>query len=107
MTTSEGRQQLRQKEAVTEAATPVVQVEEAAPMTAPPCEKKPDGSWRIRGVYHHQVLKAGLRLLNERWNTPERELVDLPKTMMRAGLFRDLLIGKIRLQSVPREELLQ
>jgi len=46
------------------------------------------------------VLKAGLRLLNERWNTPESKLIELPKSMMRAGLFRDLLTGKIRLQSV-------
>jgi len=47
-----------------------------------------------------QVLKAGLRLIDERWGLLGKGLGDLADGMLRSSLFRDLLSGKIRLQSV-------
>merc|ERR1711972_705738 len=60
------------------------------------------GEWRIKGVYEHQVLKAGLRRLDQNW--PVDGLLELPSGIFRQKILRDLLSGMIRLQSVPNND---
>merc|ERR1719210_428436 len=74
---------------------------------APPVDQLSEREWRIKGVYDHQVLKAGLRRLDIEWTSGATGLFDLPRgkdgsaLLFRESLFRDLLAGKIQLQSVP------
>jgi len=106
LSTVEGRQQHRAAEEAAEAKNGTsVRVVEEAPMLAPPVESIASGEWRIRGVYEHQVLKAGLRLLDKEW--PTDNLLDFPRGkdgVLREKLLGDLLGGKIRLQSVLNNE---
>lgn len=80
-------------------------------MLKPPVELLEDGQWRIKGVYEHQVLKAGLRQLSERWCQDQADLLSFPKgsdgrpLMFREKFFRDLLEGSVRLQSLPARDI--
>lgn len=106
MVTSEGRQKLREVEAAAEDA------EDSRPqhveiLRKPPVESRGEEEWRICGVYTHQVLKAGLRQLDDAW--PVDELfefsrggnLDAGRGLKMESLLRNLLAGSIRLQSVP------
>lgn len=78
-------------------------------MRAPPVEGRGEGEWRIAGVYKHQVLKAGLRKLDETWSEERlfefvsegQATLDAGKGLMRQKLVKDMLAGTIRLQSIP------
>jgi len=111
LSTAQSRQQARDTEAVEEAkirqARPAVPEEK--PMLVPPAQALGADGWRISGVYEHQVLKAGLRQLDNRWTT--EGLQDLPKAkdgsasgFLRGKLLVDMLTGRISLQSVPRHD---
>jgi len=108
ITTAEGRQELRKVEEVkaAEAAKengPSKQSVET-PMLAPPTKQLNEGSWRIQGLYEHQALKVGLRRLDVSWEVDS--LLEFPRgkdggaLLFRELLFKQLLMGKIRLQSV-------
>eukprot|EP00927_Polykrikos_kofoidii_P080070 TRINITY_DN76936_c0_g1_i1.p1 TRINITY_DN76936_c0_g1~~TRINITY_DN76936_c0_g1_i1.p1 ORF type:complete len:747 (-),score=129.87 TRINITY_DN76936_c0_g1_i1:189-2306(-) len=105
LSTVEGRQ--RHQETQDRLVPPPVFVDNNDKMLAPPVEPAGEGLQRIRGVYEHMVLKVGLRLLDERWATETQATIsNFPRTaagssaLLRESLMRDLLIGKIRLQSV-------
>mmetsp|Transcript_117289 Transcript_117289/g.373635 ORF Transcript_117289/g.373635 Transcript_117289/m.373635 type:complete len:641 (+) Transcript_117289:88-2010(+) len=108
MTTADGRQNLRVVEAAEEASRATLEPppQSVVPMPARPLEER-DGEWRISGVYKHQVLKAGLRRLDENWPAlallefPQAGLMDVGRGLMRESLFREMLSGSLRLQSVP------
>lgn len=107
LSTAQGRQKL-QEEAKAAPGVDLSAIEEA-PMLSPPVQRgESDREWRIRGVYSHQVLKAGLRRLDELW--PAEGLQDFPRgkdgsaVLLRERLFRQLLSGEIRLQSVSRND---
>lgn len=58
-----------------------------------------DGELRIAGVYEHQLLKCGLRLLDEAW--AEEGMPELPpQRLFRRSLLAELLAGTRSLQSV-------
>mmetsp|Transcript_38686 Transcript_38686/g.90928 ORF Transcript_38686/g.90928 Transcript_38686/m.90928 type:complete len:598 (+) Transcript_38686:100-1893(+) len=98
----EGRQQA--SAAKDAESTPAEMVTKEAPLTAPPAENLGAGEWRISGIYEHQCLKAGLRVLEEKW--PSEAIDELPRkkdgssALFRESLVRDLLSAKIRVQSV-------
>lgn len=104
LSTAEGRQRYAEEEA---ARIESVRGGNEPPlpeevMMAPPIEQLGDNEWRIRGVYDHQVLKAGLRRLDLQW--PEDGLDSFPQGkngILREKLMKDLILGEIRLQSIP------
>lgn len=77
-------------------------------ITKPPVKNLGADTWRISGIYEHQVLKAGLRQLDDTWSVDG--LLQLPRAkdggsiLMRESLFRDMLEGTIQLQSVPAND---
>jgi hypothetical protein len=96
LATPEGRNRLRAAE---EAAAAPAKVVVDAVMLAPPVECLGAGEWRIKGVYEHQVLKAGLRQLDHRW--PVDTLMDFAPGLFREKLIREIMLETITLQSVP------
>lgn len=81
-----------------------VQEQRDATREPPLAHQTPEGDWRISGVYEHQVLKCGLRILDETWS--EDALCEFPQNnLIRRGLMTDLLKGIIRLQSVHRNDI--
>jgi len=108
LATAQGRQQARDAEAAQEAATQKVAMDEIPVLVVPPMKTVRENEWRICGVYEHQVLKAGLRQLEDQW--PADGLQDFPRSkdggsaLFRERLLGDLLVGKIRLQSVPTSD---
>lgn len=101
LATSEGRRRFR--EAESKASQMVMPIEEV--LTAPPILQLGETEWRIHGVYDHQALKAGLRSLDAQW--PDSDIDKYPQGkdgVTREKLFRDLLSGSIRLQSMPKTD---
>eukprot|EP00929_Paragymnodinium_shiwhaense_P024091 TRINITY_DN14933_c0_g1_i1.p1 TRINITY_DN14933_c0_g1~~TRINITY_DN14933_c0_g1_i1.p1 ORF type:complete len:613 (-),score=137.25 TRINITY_DN14933_c0_g1_i1:444-2204(-) len=102
LATTEGRERLKEASSTPEFTKTV---QEPEPIRAPPVEKISQGVSRIRGIYEHQVLKAGLRVLDERWGAPMPAVLppsaSSSKRPMKEKLLRDLLDGTIKLQSVP------
>eukprot|EP00928_Gymnodinium_smaydae_P045918 TRINITY_DN30566_c0_g1_i1.p1 TRINITY_DN30566_c0_g1~~TRINITY_DN30566_c0_g1_i1.p1 ORF type:complete len:609 (+),score=64.09 TRINITY_DN30566_c0_g1_i1:93-1829(+) len=72
------------------------------PMLAPPLTRTNGDELRIHGVYEHMVLKAGLRILDER---NPRILNEFPRGLFREKLLRDLVAGNLQLQSVPQNDI--
>lgn len=112
MATSEGRQRLRQaesqEEAAREAEQPAAKPEEV--LRAPPLEVRGEEEWRLAGIYTHQVLKAGLRHLDETWPVldlfefPRGGLLDAGRGLKMENLLRQLLTGSLQLKSVPASD---
>eukprot|EP00747_Dinoflagellata_sp_TGD_P009697 gnl/TRDRNA2_/TRDRNA2_119211_c1_seq1.p1 gnl/TRDRNA2_/TRDRNA2_119211_c1~~gnl/TRDRNA2_/TRDRNA2_119211_c1_seq1.p1 ORF type:complete len:538 (-),score=94.58 gnl/TRDRNA2_/TRDRNA2_119211_c1_seq1:38-1417(-) len=110
LSTVQGRKQLQAEEEGNQktASAKASAILPAKPMTAPPVESVAADEWRIKGVYDHQVLKAGLRHIDAAW--PTNDLYDFPRSkdggsvLLRERLLRDLLHGDIQLQSVPNSD---
>jgi len=102
MSTIEGKQKL--KESHDQHVAIVPQREEEEQLTSPPADSEGPGAWWIHGVYEHQVLKAGLRLMADTW--PMHDINKFPRgkngnaVLLREKLMGDLISGKIQLQSV-------
>eukprot|EP00419_Tripos_fusus_P073325 CAMPEP_0172899440 /NCGR_PEP_ID=MMETSP1075-20121228/161798_1 /TAXON_ID=2916 /ORGANISM="Ceratium fusus, Strain PA161109" /LENGTH=628 /DNA_ID=CAMNT_0013755427 /DNA_START=17 /DNA_END=1903 /DNA_ORIENTATION=- len=107
MSTADGRQRLRDAEVSVEVAKPIIPLKEA--MLVPPLLNNGPTEWRINGVYHHQILKIGLRQLDLSW--PVNDLLSFPRgkdgssLLFRERLFRELLEGTLRLQSITRNDI--
>jgi len=99
----EGRQQAAAAKDAESVSVPTG-VSKDSTLTKPPAEQLPTGEWWIHGVYEHQCLKAGLRVMEERW--PEDGMDEFPRkkdgsnVLFRETLFRDLLSGNVRVQSI-------
>lgn len=108
MSTAEGRQKLRDAEAAEETLAPPSPCSKVEQMVAPPAEATDAGGWRIRGVYEYQVLKAGLRHLDNTW--PVDQLLVFPRgkdgnsLLFRERLLSQLLEGSLRLQSITNND---
>ncbi|CAK0844355.1 unnamed protein product, partial [Prorocentrum cordatum] len=107
MSTAEGREQLRaaEEDSTAHSRQRPAEVEEARELRAPPVEVLGTGQWRVRGIYEHQALKAGLRLLDEKWDdqgaTEPLRLGQCEAPLLREGLFRQLLTGALHLKAIP------
>lgn len=107
MSTAEGRQRLRDAEVSVAVAKPIIPLKEA--MLAPPILNNGPTEWRINGVYHHQILKMGLRQLDYSW--PVDDLLTFPRgkdgssVLFRERLFREMLEGTLRLQSITQNDI--
>lgn len=104
MKTARGRGTLREFEAIELAKAAALEFNPSErpeePLKAPPVSTVSDGSWQIKGVYKHAVLKAGLRRLDETW--PEGDIDTMPdKKLFRSRLIHDLLSGTLELKSLP------
>ncbi|CAE8655533.1 unnamed protein product [Polarella glacialis] len=110
LATAESRQKHREQEEARQQES--LQVALPLALEAPPVEAIGPGAWRVRGLYEHQVLKLGLQLLDRRWADEAREaLLQFSRStigapaLFRETLLRDLLTGKLRLQSVLANDL--
>jgi len=63
------------------------------------------GKWRIHGIHEQQALKAGLRRLDEVWETRDLDKFQsgTPK-LFREALLADLISGKRSLKAVPMSD---
>jgi len=111
MSTAENREKLREKEEAQPTKSGVISkvaLREEEPLAAPPVTRVEGGAWLIKGAYEHQVLKVGLRQLDERW--PADGISSLPRgkdgsgIMLRERLFKQLLAGEMHLKSVPKSD---
>lgn len=109
---AEERQRLRNAEALEQdAVVKSTAVEEGASPMVPPVERTDASSWRIHGLYEHQLLKAGLQHLDAAW--PREGLLDFScgrggkgsRNILRKKLLTDLVTGQIHLRSVPANDL--
>lgn len=100
---SAGRQTLREAEEQTmQIFTAMDLVSTDKVLSSAPVEQV-DGVIRIKGVYKHQVLKVGLRAMDESW--PEGDLYTFPpKKLFREAVVRGLMDGSLKVQSVPRND---
>lgn len=120
---AEERQRLLDEELEKDTITVASLAEEGRSIIIPPVENISDSSWRIHGMYEHQLLKAGLQHLDAAW--PQVEILqfgsngegfqwrfgrsekasDGSSALLRKRLFKDLLSGQIHLRSVPASDL--
>lgn len=109
MSTVEGRQQLRAAEGETDGQSEASVVPSMVPLHPPPVERLGETKWHIKGMYEHQVLKLGLRLVDKEWD--DTSILELPRdkdgkmSLFRPGLFTRLLDGSQKLKSVPGNDL--
>eukprot|EP00927_Polykrikos_kofoidii_P066445 TRINITY_DN62043_c0_g1_i1.p1 TRINITY_DN62043_c0_g1~~TRINITY_DN62043_c0_g1_i1.p1 ORF type:complete len:679 (+),score=113.88 TRINITY_DN62043_c0_g1_i1:98-2134(+) len=112
LTTREGREKHREAEAANEAeaqarAGPLPPAVE--PSMKPPVEAITEDQWRVRGVYEHQVLKIGLRILDTIW--PVDGLESFPRgkdgaaVLFRERLLANLISGDRRLQEIAKNDI--
>lgn len=113
LSTPEGRRRHLEAEEASAAkvATDGLQSQMTAVQIAemPAAELVGDREWRVRGMYEHQVLKVGLRILDERWLV--EGLTGFPRTkeggavLFRERLLKELISGTVNLQSVQSSDI--
>jgi len=108
--TADGRRRLRDAEIAKDLADKAVIITPTEmPMMAIPVKQADASVWNVGGLYHHQVLKVGLRQLDEILSVEGLE--DFPRardgssSLFREGLFRKLITGLITLNSVPASDI--
>jgi hypothetical protein len=112
MASAEERQRLRDAEkAEDDKEIGVVCRDSKAPLPLPPAVPIDASNWHVRGMYEHQVLKAGLQQLDSLWRGEGLlEFVSNKggngsRGVLRKTLLTNLLSGHIHLRSVPANDI--
>jgi len=107
LSTAEGRQKHLDSEAAEAARVAALQPQKVhRPLDCPKADSVGAGEWWVHGLYEHQVLKIGLRILDRDWGI--EKLFDFPRAGV-SGLLRqkqicDLLSGTLALQAMPSND---